>query len=122
MTLLIAQMKSPRIGRDQLIKDHTMRLGLKAVQWVFQRGIAAWIVKMSRTRHQGWRLRLETPRCINAIMLHPLVLRVGEHNMGRVRGVKRMGRVRGVERMGRVRRVERMERVRGVEEAIGEIR
>ncbi len=51
MTLLIAQMKSPRIGRDQLIKDHAMRLGLKAVQWVFQRGIAAWIVKMSRTRH-----------------------------------------------------------------------
>ncbi len=47
---------------------------------------------------------------MNAMMLHPLVPRVGKHNMGTVRGVERMGKVRGV---------ERMEKVRG---AIGEIR
>ncbi len=44
------------------------------------------------------------------MMLYPLAPRVGEHNMGIVRGVERMGRVSGV---------ERMEKVRG---AIGEIR
>ncbi len=37
------------------------------------------------------------------MMLHPLVPRVGEHNMGTIRGVERMGRARGVERMERVR-------------------
>ncbi len=37
------------------------------------------------------------------MMLHLLVPRVGEHNMGTVRGVERMGRVRGVERMERLR-------------------
>ncbi len=40
---------------------------------------------------------------MNAMMLHPLAPRVGEHNMGIVRGVKSMGRVRGVERMEKVR-------------------
>ena len=58
-------------------------------------------------------LRLENPKCINAMMLHPLVPRVREHNMGRVRGV---------ERLIRIGEVERMEGVRGVEEAIAEIR
>ncbi len=47
---------------------------------------------------------------MNAMMLYPLIPRVGEHNMGTIRGVERMGRVRGV---------ERMEKVRG---AIGEIK
>ncbi len=37
------------------------------------------------------------------MMLHPLAPRVGDHNMGTVRGVERMGRVRGVERMEKVR-------------------
>ena len=40
------------------------------------------------------------------MMLHPLVPRVGKHNMGRVRGVEKMERIRGVERMEGVRRVE----------------
>lgn len=31
MILLIARMKSLKIGLDQLIKDHIKRLGLKAV-------------------------------------------------------------------------------------------
>ncbi len=44
------------------------------------------------------------------MMLHFLVSRVEEHNIGTVREVERMGRVKGV---------ERMEKVRG---AIGEIR
>lgn len=70
-------------------------------------------MKMSQSRCLGWRLRFETPRYINIMMLHPLVSRVGEYNIGRVRKV---------ERMGRIREVERMERVRGVEEAIAEIR
>ena len=47
------------------------------------------------------------------MILHPLVPRVGEHNMRRVRGVERMGKIRGV---------EIMKRVRGVEKAIAEIR
>lgn len=47
------------------------------------------------------------------MMLHFLVPRVGEHNMGMVRKVEKMRRVRGV---------ERIERVRGVEKIIEEIK
>ena len=47
------------------------------------------------------------------MMLHLLVPKVGEHNMGSVRGVEKMERIGGV---------ERMERVREVEKAIAEIR
>ncbi len=47
---------------------------------------------------------------MNAMILHPLAPRVGEHNMGTVREMEKMGRVRGV---------DRIEKVRG---AIGEIR
>ncbi len=50
---------------------------------------------------------------INAMMLHFLISRVGEHNMGIVKEVERMRRVSGV---------ERMEMVKGVEEAIVKIR
>ena len=47
------------------------------------------------------------------MMLHHLVSKVGEHNMGRVRGVEGIRRIRGV---------ERIEGVRGVEEAIAKIK
>lgn len=47
------------------------------------------------------------------MILYPLVPRVGEYNIGKVKEGKRMGRIREVERMKGVRRVE---------EAIGEIR
>lgn len=46
-------------------------------------------------------------------MLHFLVLRVGEHNMGRVREI---------EKMGKIRKIEKIKRVRGVEETIVEIK
>lgn len=47
------------------------------------------------------------------MILHPIVLKVGEHNMKTVRKV---------EKMGRVKKVEKIERVRRVEEAIREIK
>lgn len=47
------------------------------------------------------------------MMLFPLVRRVGELNMERVKGV---------EKMGKVREEKRIERVRGMKEVIGEIR
>ena len=68
---------------------------------------------MSWSRRESWHLRLETLRCIKAIILHLLIPRVGKHNMGRIRRVERMERIRGM---------ERMEGVRGVEEAIAEIK
>ena len=70
-------------------------------------------MKMSWSRCWGWRLIFETLRYINAMILHLLVLRVGEH---------KIGRVRGVEKIGRIREVERIEEVRGVEWAIVEIK
>lgn len=87
MTLLIAQIQSPRIGRDQLMRGPAMPPCLKAVQRIFQRGIA-WM-KISQTGHHGWRLRLETHRCVNAVSLHL------EQDMGRVRGgEKTVGEIR----------------------------
>ena len=47
------------------------------------------------------------------MILYPLVLKVGERNMGRVKGVEKMGKRRGV---------ERIEGVRELKEAIAEIR
>ena len=46
-------------------------------------------------------------------MLYSLLSKVGEYNMGRVKGV---------EKMGKIRRIEKIEGVRGVEEAIAEIK
>ena len=46
-------------------------------------------------------------------MLHSLVPRVGEQNIGRVKGV---------EKIGKIRELERMEGVKEVEKAIVEIR
>lgn len=116
-TLLIVQIqslklsRSSRIGRNQLIKGHAMRLSPKALHRVFW-GRIAWM-KMSRSCCWGWRLRFETPRYINGMMLHFLVPKVGDHNMGRVKGM---------ERIGRIREMKRMERVRGVLEVIAEIK
>ena len=56
---------------------------------------------MSQTGHHSWLIKLETFRYINVMTLHSLVSRVGDHNMGRFRGVKRIGRDRGVEKTGR---------------------
>lgn len=92
MTLLIAQIRSPRIdqipqlGRDKLIKSHhAMRPGREAVHQLFWRTIA-WM-KMSRSHR---RLRFEPPRYINPIMLHSMVPRVGGHNMGHRQLMKRL--------------------------------
>lgn len=117
MTLLIAQIQSPQmsrstwIGGDQLIRRHAMHAGPEALHQVFQRRIV-WI-KMSQSHYWGWRLRFETSRYINAMMLHLLVPRVGELNIRRVNEV---------EKIGRKREVERIEGVSRVEEAITEIR
>lgn len=46
-------------------------------------------------------------------MLHPIVLRVGEHNMEMFKKI---------EKIEKVKEIERIKRVRGVEEAIGKIR
>lgn len=70
-------------------------------------------MKISRLRHYSQCLRFKPPRCINPLMLHLLVPRVGEYNIRMVRRIDRMGKVRGV---------ERIKRIKGVEEAFEEIR
>lgn len=47
------------------------------------------------------------------MILHLLVERVGEHNMGRVRGV---------EKIRKIKKIERIKGVREIEEVIVEIR
>lgn len=64
-----------------------MPADIEAVYQVFRKRIA-WM-KMSWSRHWGWRLKLETPRYINAMMLHPLVPRIGEQYIEKVRGIKK---------------------------------
>ena len=70
-------------------------------------------MKIFQSWHLSKCLRLQTSRYTNAMMLHPLVTKVGEYNMGRVKGM---------ERMGKIKEVERMEEVRGVDVAIMKIR
>ena len=59
------------------------------------------------------RLKLKTLRYINAMILHTLILRVGEHNIGRVREV---------EKIRKIKEIKRIKGVRGVEEAIAKIK
>ena len=46
-------------------------------------------------------------------MLHFLVLKVGKHKMGMIRGMKRIGKIK---------EIEKIEGVRGMEEIIAEIK
>lgn len=45
---------------------------------------------MSQSYHLSGRLRFDTRRCINAIILYPLVPRVGEYNIRKGVGVERI--------------------------------
>lgn len=64
-------------------------------------------MKMFWLRHCGWQLRFEILRYQNGMMLYPLVLKMGEHKMKKVREVEKIKRIRKVERIKRVRRVKK---------------
>lgn len=55
----------------------------------------------------GWRPKFKTSRCINTIILHPLVSKMGEHKMRRVRKVEKIGKIREIERIERVKEVKK---------------
>lgn len=63
-------------------------------------------MKMFQSCHWSSHLKLKTSRRINVIMLHPLFLRVEEHNMGRVRGVEKMRSIREIKRIAKMKGVE----------------
>ena len=83
MTLLIAQIRSHRW--DQLMRGHVMHPGLLAVQQVLRKSITRIKMSRSQTGHHSQHLRLEILSCINVVTLRPLVPKVREHDMGRVR-------------------------------------
>lgn len=60
-----------------------------------------------------WYLKFKTFKFINTMILHSLILKVGKHKMGRVRGVKKMKKIR---------EKKRIKAVKGVEETIAEIK
>lgn len=64
-------------------------------------------MKMSWSYYLSRRLRFKPPRCINAMILHSLIPRVGKHNIKTVKGLERMGKARGVKRIKRVREIEK---------------
>lgn len=65
------------------------------------------------SRFWGWRLKLESPRYINTMILHFLVPKIEEYNIEKVKII---------EKMRKIRKVEKIEGVRGVEKVIPEIK
>lgn len=51
---------------------------------------------MSWSCYESERLWYKTSRYINAIILHSIVPRTKEHNMGKVRGVEKIEKVRKI--------------------------
>lgn len=62
---------------------------------------------MSRIRHLSWHQRFENSKCINTMILHFLVPKVGEYNMGKIKKVEKMGKVKEMKRKEWVRRIEK---------------
>lgn len=52
---------------------------------------------MSRPYYKSWCLQYMTPSFINVMILHSFVSRVGEYNIGKVKGLKRIEKVREIE-------------------------